>query len=110
MKQNHTKLHTQLIKICLILLLGVTGLNVSANDPANNPNAISEQSRGLIDINTGTADELISLPGIGPTKAAAILSFIDEHGPFRSIEEITMVKGIGLKTLENIRPYITVTR
>ena len=61
-----------------------------------------------ININTAPAGELVKLVGIGETKAAAIIKYRNEHGAFKSVDEIVNVSGIGEKTLENIRDFITV--
>jgi competence protein ComEA len=61
----------------------------------------------LIDINTATAAELAGLPLIGPAKAAAIIAYRDAHGPFREINDITAVPGIGPATLARLRANIT---
>ena len=61
-----------------------------------------------ININTAPAGELVKLNGIGETKAAAIVQYRNENGGFKSIDEIIEVKGIGEKTLANIRDYITI--
>ncbi len=63
---------------------------------------------GRIDINTASAAELATLPGIGDSKAKAIV----EHravDPFRSIEDLKKVKGIGDKTFESLRPNLMVS-
>ncbi len=60
-----------------------------------------------VDINTATVAELASLPGIGESKAKAIV----EHRtgePFKTIDDLKKVKGIGDKMLESLRPSITV--
>ena len=61
-----------------------------------------------VNINTASASELESLPCIGPGKAKAILDYRNSHGLFQTIEDITMVKGIGEKILERIKSLITV--
>jgi competence protein ComEA len=61
----------------------------------------------LIDLNRATADELETLPGVGPATAAAILAHRDQHGPFSSVEELLDVRGIGEAKLEQIRPLVT---
>ncbi|MGV8050542.1 MAG: helix-hairpin-helix domain-containing protein [Anaerolineaceae bacterium] len=62
---------------------------------------------GLVNINTATLEQLISLPGIGSTKASAIITYRADHGPFTQIDELLNVSGIGPVTLENIKPLIT---
>jgi competence protein ComEA len=60
------------------------------------------------DVNINTADKemLILLPGIGPVAAEAILAYRKDNGNFKSVDELTKVKGIGDKTLEKLKPYL----
>lgn len=62
----------------------------------------------LININTADATLLDTLPGIGPSKAAAIVDYRTQHGPFARIEDIQNVSGIGASTYAQIAPLITV--
>lgn len=62
----------------------------------------------LVNLNTATAEELMTLTGIGPSKAEAILSYRTENGNFQSIEDLTKVSGIGDKTFEKLKEAITV--
>ncbi len=64
---------------------------------------------GRIDINTASAAELCSIPGIGETRAAAIVAYRQENGAFRSAEEIMNVSGIKEGTYAKIREFITVS-
>lgn len=61
-----------------------------------------------VNINTATAAELDTLPGIGPSKAAAIVQYREENGPFASVDALDAVPGIGPATLENLRGLIEV--
>ena len=63
---------------------------------------------GLIDLNTATVQDLMTIPGIGEVKAKGIITYRDQHGAFGDVSEITNVNGIGDAMLERIRPYITV--
>lgn len=77
---------------------GVTAAGSASTDPAD----------GLVDLNTATAAELMTLPGIGETRAQAILAYREQNGRFSSIEEIMQVNGIKEGSFEKLRDYITV--
>ena len=62
-----------------------------------------------VNLNTATKDELVALPGIGPAKAQAIVDYRNQHGPFRSVDEVRKVKGIGEKLFNQIKPELSVT-
>lgn len=62
----------------------------------------------LIDLNTADAATLETLPGIGPSKAAAILAYRQAHGAFGSVEQLDDVEGIGPSTMANLRDLVTV--
>ena len=61
-----------------------------------------------VNLNTATVDELVALPGIGPVKAQAIIDHRTAHGPFKSIEGLKDVKGIGATRFEKLKPELTV--
>ncbi|MDG0793156.1 helix-hairpin-helix domain-containing protein [Cohnella ginsengisoli] len=61
---------------------------------------------GRLDINAASAADLDALPGIGPSKAEAIVQYRDAHGRFESPEALTDVKGIGDKLLAKLLPLI----
>lgn len=63
-----------------------------------------------VNINTATAQELTALPGIGPAKAEAIIKHREANGPFKTVDELNDVKGIGNKILENIKNEVTVDK
>ena len=60
-------------------------------------------------MNTADLYDLDRLPGIGPTKAQAILDYRDQQGPFTQVDQLLEVSGIGSATLESLRPYVTVS-
>ncbi len=64
---------------------------------------------GLVDLNTADSRELESLPGIGPVMAGRIIAHREANGPFASIDDMENVPGIGPKTLESLRPLVTVS-
>ena len=61
-----------------------------------------------ININSATAEQLQSLPGIGPSLADRIITYREENGRFRTVYELENVPGIGKNTLTDIIPYISV--
>ena len=62
----------------------------------------------LVNINTANEATLTSLQGIGPAKAKAITQYRQEHGPFKTVDDLKKVSGIGDKTLAALKPFITV--
>jgi competence protein ComEA len=77
---------------------------VSGSAPAPQQAISSRSVGGLININSASADQLVSLPGIGPAKATAII----ENRPYSSVDELERVPGIGAKTVEQLRNMVTV--
>ena len=72
-----------------------------------------EQTDGLlegevIDLNTAGVADLERLPGVGSTRAQAIVEYRQEHGAFRSVDDLLKVDGIGPGILEKVRPYVSV--
>jgi competence protein ComEA len=78
--------------------------------PPSGPSAPSSSSQegGKVNINTATAEELDTLPGVGPSIAQRIIDYRTTNGPFQSIEDIKNVKGIGDATFEKLKDKITV--
>lgn len=64
---------------------------------------------GRLDLNRASADELESLPGVGPKMAARILAERAKRGRFKNARDLGRVKGIGPKTLAKLLPAVTVT-
>jgi len=69
---------------------------------------VTPEASGPVDINTADLDQLQTLRGIGPALAQRIIDFREENGPFRSVEDLLQVKGIGEATLEKFRDDIAV--
>ena len=83
--------------------------NISIITSSNSDEATSQDTTSkLININTASAQELTSLPGIGETKANNIVSYRTENGYFKTIEDLKNVSGIGDATFEQLKDYITV--
>lgn len=74
---------------------------VSSTGDATTPDVI-------ININTASLEELQNLPNIGEVRANAIIAYREEHGGFKTIEELQEVSGIGEKTFEKLKAHVTV--
>lgn len=68
----------------------------------------ADDSSGPVNLNTADEAGLMELPGIGPSKAAAIIAYREESGPFKTAEQLKEVPGIGDKTFEQLEAGITV--
>jgi competence protein ComEA len=67
-----------------------------------------QDSASRVDLNSATREQLMQVKGIGPALADRIIEFRKEHGPFRRVEDMMKVRGIGEKSLAKLRPYLTV--
>lgn len=70
---------------------------------------LAAPAAAAVNLNTATKDDLVALPGIGPAKAQAILDYRNQHGPFRAIEDVRKVKGIGEKLFLQIRSELAIS-
>jgi len=90
----------------LVMFLGVPcgGLlpALQKQGKATKPQAVA------VDINKATANDLQKLPGIGPSLAKRIVAYREKHGPFRRVEDLMAIKGIGFKKWNEIKPYVNV--
>lgn len=86
----------------------VKDLDASSGSNANIEETLASSISKKININTATAKELEELPGIGPTLANRIVSYREKNGPFKSIEDLMKVSGIGEKRFESIKDLIVV--
>ena len=63
----------------------------------------------LVNLNTATAAQLETLPGVGATLAARIIEHRQKNGGFKKIEELMTIKGVGEKNFLKLKPLVTVT-
>lgn len=64
---------------------------------------------GVVNLNTADLEQLQLLPGVGEKRAAAILELRESKGKFKSVDELTQVKGVGDAMLEKLRPHLAVS-
>jgi len=70
--------------------------------------AFAGLAAAVVDLNAATVSELDAVKGIGPAKAKAIIDYRDKNGPFKSVDDLKGVKGFGAKSIEKLRPELTV--
>ena len=93
---------------CLLLMLGAV---VSATQAAPPPSETQRAGNDTpVDLNKATVDRLTEIPGIGNVTAGKIVAWRDKNGPFRRVEDLMKVKGIGEKSFEKIRPHVKVSK
>jgi comEA protein len=84
-------------------------INVATGGRISLNTALAPATGALVDVNAATATELEALPGIGARTAAAIVDYREKNGPFKKVEELMNVKGIGEKSFLRLKPLVTVT-
>ena len=119
-KANYAVLATFLVFICL--LIGFFFGRVSTRDQVTaqslhqrEESEIVDQfhaeqiaTNGKIDINSASVNQLQMLPNIGEVLAERIVEYRKQSGPFNTIDDLLCVNGIGEKTLDDLRQYITI--
>ena len=83
-------------------------LSPSDNQQTVIPSGTEHTQSGKIDLNHATVSQLSMLPGIGETLAQRIIQYREEHGDFLSVDDLTLVNGIGDKKLEGVAEYLTI--
>jgi len=105
MSPNPSILRTSLT--ALLLLLAPVGIAAAQRAPAGAEQpAKAAAPVAPVNLNTATVDQLLALPGIGPSKAAAIVETRQKIGGFKKVEDLMRVKGIGRKTFRKLEPML----
>jgi competence protein ComEA len=92
--------------VALVSLVSVQSQPASAQTPrrAAAKGAVS----GTVNINTAAATDFVGLPGIGAKTAARIIEYRQKNGPFKKVEELMNVRGIGEKNFLKLKPQLTI--
>jgi competence protein ComEA len=93
--------------VALALCASAAQADDSRNKSDSRAKAQTATHSGVVNINTASEEELIRLPGVGPSKAKAILALRKRMGKFNRIENLLRVRGIGRKTLRKLHPMLT---
>lgn len=101
---DHTRARRRLAVCCLtLMILATAGAAAGASKGSEAATADAP-----IDLNQASAAQLTRLPGIGEALAKRIVDFREQHGPFKRVEDLMKVKGIGEKSFQKLRPHIKV--
>lgn len=108
-------INNPLLALVVALIVGVSANAWCAPEAApktpaakSSTQSPAQKQGGVININTADAVALTELDGIGPAKANAIIDYRKQHGPFKSVEQLAEVKGIGDAFIEKNRDRISV--
>ena len=93
----------------LVLSLALAAVALTA-PPAVPPAAAAEAQAKTVDLNAAGEAELQAVPGIGKSLATRIVQFREKNGAFKSVDDLLKVQGIGEKSLEKLRPFLTVAK
>lgn len=101
---------TALFTVCIICVLSYRHMSSVPQVDSSNTTAVNNTitASGRININVASAEHLTLLPKIGDTLAQRIVDYREENGPYKCIDDLTNVKGIGETTLDAIRTYISI--
>ncbi|MGX9135343.1 helix-hairpin-helix domain-containing protein [Rummeliibacillus sp. JY-2-4R] len=89
-------------------VLNIADQSSSSVPSTQNGGESANKSSELVNINTADEAGLTTLNGVGPAKAKAIIAYRTENGPFKTIEDLKNVTGIGEKTFESLKDFLSV--
>jgi competence protein ComEA len=112
---SHSSRHALLLSLLFVPLLAASAQAQASKAPAPKPASAAQSPapvataagpQGVINLNTATIAELTRLPGIGDSRAAAIIELRTKMQGFKSVEDILRVKGIGRKSFKKLEPML----
>ena len=90
------------------ILAGLLAVGTVGAAPAPQKAGEAGKTGAVVDLNVATEAQLQDVPGIGPSLAKKIVEFRKENGPFKTVDDLMKIRGIGEKSIERLRPYLTV--
>ncbi|MDN4495310.1 helix-hairpin-helix domain-containing protein [Ureibacillus aquaedulcis] len=104
--------HAQKLQDEMVIYIPVTGEEIGQNlingQVTSSPATSTESLDDKVDLNSADEAALTTLPGIGPSKAQAIIAYREESGPYQTIDDLKNVSGIGDKTFDKLKEMIMV--
>jgi competence protein ComEA len=95
-----------------ILGIAVSAAAASAQNKATTPQVgatATATATAPVNLNTATAEQLATIPGVGPKMAERIIDYRQKNGGFKKVEDLMNVSGVGEKSFLKMKPLITVT-
>jgi competence protein ComEA len=93
-----------MMAVMLAIAVGATTTSAQSKGPAPKATAAAP-----VNLNTATAEQLASIPGVGPKMAERIIEYRQKNGGFKKVEDLMNVSGVGEKSFLKMKPLITVT-
>ena len=94
--------------LCLVVFSSLLALPALAAPQGKGPATTGAKSTAVVNINTASASDFEALPGIGAKTATRIVDYRQKNGPFKKVEELMNVRGIGEKNFLKLKPQLTV--
>lgn len=110
MQLKYSKTTLSAIFVAIVILLNgsiVLAMEASTTQPVNKQSTQTTKLQ-VVNINKGTFDQLVSLKGIGDTKARAIMVYRQQIGNFKSVDELTKISGIGKKIVNENKARLSI--
>jgi competence protein ComEA len=106
---SRSQIATALMSVLVVVGASVATVAPVAAAPPAAPKASASEARP-VDLNSADSAALESIPGIGKSLSQRILAFREKNGPFQSVDDLLKVQGIGEKSIQKLRPYLTVAK
>ena len=103
-------MNTRILTFLALLLTSVCGASSACAEALTTMDSVEHvaSKHTLVNLNAPNVEQLMALPGIGKSKAQAIVAYREEQGPFSSVDDLVNVKGIGKKLLAKLAASVEV--
>lgn len=103
-------MNTRILTFLALLLTSVCGASSACAEALTTMDSVEHvaSKHTLVNLNAANVEQLMALPGIGKSKAQAIVTYREEQGPFSSVDDLVNVKGIGKKLLAKLSASVEV--